>query len=490
MNEVDPRVLREFCQSLKIVNQGTGTVTYWRLNDEQRAVIETVCKYGRVIILKSRQVGVSTILLAYDLLFALANPGLPISLCLDTDENAKALLGRMQAWARQLGVPLRKPTDEHHLTLWNGATIRALTAGSRAAEGESRTGRSGSSALIHASELAFWATDAATFSALTSTAFPSAKIIVESTASAAQNLYRTMWDRAVAPPDDTTPVAGRYRALFLPLELHHEYRLDPRTISDELWQRLRAEGGFTRRDTAAWWWSKLQSDFAGDLHRCLQEYPVKAEDAFSFGKGRWIFGFHSVEPAKHVGDWRLYLEKPEEPVILGVDTARGVGRDSSAIAIIGQGSGALVATYKCNTISIADFAREVFQAQRIFKAVATCVETNGVGKECYVELSARGLPGLTDQKSSDIRGEKDVRMGWVKRGIESGRILAGPELKAEIEGSIRTEEGDWEGPDDLLNAISFAEKWRLANPWKPPSARPNRHKVYVPKDDADTSTVY
>jgi hypothetical protein len=491
MNEVSAAFLVAFCQSLKIVDQTTGAVKRWTLNAEQHEVIRAVCGHSRLIILKSRQVGITTVLLAYDLLFAIINPGLQVSIVFDIDENAKRKLEQLKQWCRQLKIRVIQPSDKHTLTLWNGAQLVAMTSGSRAADGEAKVGRSGTSGLIHASELSFWVIAEAAFTSLTATTLATTKVIVESTAKAGESHFRTMWDRANAPSDGEDAGVNRYAPLFLPLEMHEGYRIDPRTISDELWERLQRDRGFARRDTAAWWWSKLQGDFSGDVHRCLQEYPVKADDAFSFGKGRWIFGFQSVEPQRHVGDWRLYImDAAGEPLGLGVDTALGLGRDSSAIFVMGLWSGACIATYKCNTIRPEDYANEVFQAQRMFKAHVVAVETNGCGKEVFVQLSAKGCPGLFDQKSSDIKGEKAVRMGWMKRAIESGRVLVGPELKAEIEGSVRDEEGDFDGPDDLLNAGSFIEKWRLAHPMKRPGSTPDPRLVYVPRGDAERPTMY
>jgi hypothetical protein len=77
-------------------------------------------------------------------------------------------------------------------------------------------GRSKSYGFIHASELAFWLSDAAVFRGLTSTALPGARIIIESTASAADNLFRTLWH------GEDEGSADEWHRVFLPIVIEIE----------------------------------------------------------------------------------------------------------------------------------------------------------------------------------------------------------------------------------------------------------------------------
>lgn len=482
MNEVEPRALEVFARGLRILHQDSGAYGPLRLNAEQRIVLDAVVDAARVIVLKARQVGISTFCLLYDLAFALANPGIPICIVVDTLDKAKRMLGRIRSWCHELGIPL-EVAHETSIKLWNGSVIDALSSGARAESGESRTGRSASYGLIHASELAFWMTDAATFRALTSTMLPSGKVVIESTASAADNLFRRMWRRAVGAEAERSEESIEFRGYvptFLSVEMHEAYRINPLAISDARWELDGKGRGFTDRAAAAWWLAKLDTDFGGDVPGCLREYPVRADDAFSFAKGRWIFRHTKVDPIRVAGPWSLYLEGVTEPVAIGVDTGKGVGGDNSVIAVVGCETRSLVACWRNDTTDILEFTDIVRDAVRTWKPRACLVESNGVGQAVYLSLAASGLPGIQEQVSSEIKGEKSVRMRLVKRAIEGGSMLAGPELQEEILSSVRTEKGDWEGRDDLLNAASFALKYIEANPYRRPAQAQDMLERHIP----------
>lgn len=481
MHDVDADALLRFCRRLQIVNQNTGAITPFEPNEEQRAVIALVTSSRESIILKSRQVGISTVLLAHDLAFGIANPGVPASIALDTDDNAKKMLGLMRQWCeRDLGMRLRVAT-EHVIVLPNGSRFQALTSGSRAANGQSRTGRSGTAGLIHCSELAFWANDQRTFQSLTSTALVGCRVVVESTATPSNNLFRKLWARAQEG-------ANGFASLFLPLEMHAAYRADPASISDERWEALRQQEGFSRRDTAAWFEAQLQGRFAGDVHGLRQEYPPTAQAAFSHAVGRWIFSFVPVEPVRVVGKWSLFREITEidEPVAMGVDVAKGTGGDFSCIVVLGFESRDVVAVWYDNLTPIPSFVDVLRDAMTRFRPMATSIESNGIGAAVYQEAAGWGFPGLAEQTSSKTNGEKHMRLTRLKWSIERGVTRAPPVLRAEIEGSDDVpgstvdENGDFVGRDDAINAASFALKAIEANPWARPAKPVDPHTYLAP----------
>lgn len=483
MRDVDAEMLLALCTQLRIVNQDTGALDWFRPNEEQRAVAHLVTSNLQSIVLKSRQVGISTILLAHDLAFAIVNPGVPITLALDTDDNAKKLLGHIRSWCeRDLGLELRVAT-EHFVVLPNGSRIQAVTSGSRAAQGQSRTGRSGSAGLIHVSELAFWTNDQKTFQSLTSTALRRARIVIESTATPSANLFRRLWDSS------STEEQPAFSPLFLPLEMHAAYREPASSISDARWAELQHSEGFTLREAGAWFDAQLRGRFSGDLHGLRQEYPNRAEHAFSHAVGRWIFGYSPATPIRRVGFWTLYREIADidEPVAIGVDTAKGVGGDASCIVVMGFESQDIYAVWYSNAVTLPSFFPVVKEAMTTWKPKATAIESNGIGAAVYQEAATWGIAGLMEQTSSATNGEKHVRMHRLKWSIERLRTRVGPELRAEIEGSVEVpgstidEDGDFVGRDDALNAASFALKAIEAAPWIRPAKPVDPDMYYAPR---------
>lgn len=471
-----PAALR-FAAALVVLDQATAQRAPFVLNDEQRIVLGLLAAHRRVVVLKGRQVGISTVCCLFDLLFAIVNPGASVAIVADTEDKAKGLLKKVRLWARGIGVPMNVE-NEKSIELVNGASIDALSAVSHAEEGQSRTGRSKSYACIHCSELAFWGNDKATFGALTSSASPEAKVIIESTASPAENLFRTIWDRATKPPanDDAEAADDGWVPVFLSVEQHVAYRAREESITDERWAALQSEYGFTRRDSAAWWWRKLQVDFSGDTHACLREFPIVPAHAFAFAEGRWIFGFTAAVTTKD-GPWERYVVAPEyvgEPVILGVDTGHGMGLDASTIAVVGQRSGHIHETFKLNSDDPVAFTETIKATCKRHGArmLTAVIEENGVGEAVWLIMRLSGWPVTkqhSDNRGGVVTGEKAIRMRRLKGAIESGETPIGADLQHEVAHSVRTKpkkvdkDGGWEGPDDLLNAVSFALKWRSEN---------------------------
>jgi len=447
---------------LEILNQETSGRSPWRINDEQREVLEAICEHRRTIVLKGRQVGVSTVVLLFVVAFAIANPGVACAIVADTAEKAEQLLGRAKGWLRQLGVSL-DVDNTTTITLPNGTTIDALSAISRAEDGESRVGRSKSYALLHLSEVGFWMNDKAVFAGLMATALPQAKVIIESTASAADNLFRRLWLDA----------DNGWHHIFLSLERHAVYRRPPTDIDDATWEELRAAHGFTRRDTAAWWAHKVRSDLGSDVQRALREFPVIPDHCFAFAEGRWV-GRHVAAVVREAGEWdkngryqgwTYYEGKPQEPVLFGVDTGAGLGADASTLAVVGEVTGRLYATFTSHSTDVDAFTDIIEVAADQWNPTAIVVEVNGIGRGVADSLLALGYPVELHTSGA----EKHQRLARVKVAIESGAMPVGPEVVYEAQNSRIAKPTSargipvYEGRDDLLNAISFALHHRATN---------------------------
>jgi len=460
------------------------------LNAEQRIVLDALLRSDRVIVLKGRQQGVSTVAVFFAFVWAILNPGVFIAVVADVADKAEGLVAKVQGWASKVGGAvgvevslLGEDPSAKRIRFPNGAEIHAITANTKdVGSDEVKAGRSFSYGLIILSEFAYYTRAAALMASLTSSALKGAPVLIESTATPAKNRFREIWD------------AGEgWEHVFLSVELHEAYRHDPQTISDERWAELQDKYKFTRRDTAAWWDWKLRVDMGGDVHRMLREYPVLEEQAFSFAEGRWIYTFTPAEP-RFDGEWFWYVDVPlaenedgsktyaaGEPVVFGVDTAHGVGEDASSISIRGQRTRRVFATFKANDVGTTQFAAKLKAAIRAWAPVAVVVEDNGIGGATYDALASAGAP-VHRQHSEHV--EKWNRMMALRSEIGSGVIPAGPELRHEIEHSVqKTKVVDgrvvvvFDGPDDLLNAHSFAGKWIDENPFRgrAPALNPLTH---------------
>ena len=484
---------------LSVLSQDTGQATPFVLNDEQQDMLRAMLSHRRLVVVKGRQFGGSTVVVFFATLLAISNRDFPALIIADEQDKADGLLAKSRGWLQNIaaleGVAWKdfvRVDNARRLVLANGATIEAKTAISRAEEGEARTGRSRSYGFIHATEMAFWANARSVWAAATSTALSTARFVVESTGAPGGELFRALAEGGQPYVQGSQDDPDAYWRAFFGVEAHAAYRRDPQTITDAQWQELQDAHAFSRRDSAAWWYRKLHGDMRGDVHRCLREYPVQMHHAFVYASGRHIEQWTEVEvreegPPDENGQrlWNHYTQPADEPVILGVDTASGVGKDSSAIAVVGHWTGKLHATYRCNTIEIPHFAQEVVRAMDRYKPTCTVIEVNGgYGAAVWSTVQEQQPRArLHPHQSGEYRGEVYDRRAKMKQSIENGEVPIGAHLIFEAKGSVidqRHATPRFDGPDDVLSAVSFARVWRERNPDRQQVREPDPRNVYVP----------
>jgi hypothetical protein len=456
-----------------ILNKRNGKLVPLSLNAPQRRIIRAALRCDRVVVGKIRQVGSSTGVAYLMKHLAMRNPGLPMCIVADTQDNANGILAKIKKWLTGIGVKLLVSGVES-ITLENGATIDALTAISPADDGESRVGRSKSYGFILATEMAFWRSARAVWAALIPPLLGNAIVVVESTGSPGDGLYKEILESTTG-----------WVPLFIGVEDFEEYRADPASIDDITFTRLKRDYGFKRRDSAAWWYAKLRDDFKGDVFRMLREFPVQQPHMFMFQQGQHITSWREV-PVRVDGHWNVYVEDRDldEPVAFGVDTATGVSKDASAIAEVGQRTGRTIRTYRRNDIEIPDFIDVVSDAVRARSPIAIVIEKNGVGAGVPAGVR-KNHPGavIVEHWSSGTanknNSELHIRRAEMKALIESGAVPVGGDMLYEVKHSIVTDKAAFEGPDDVLSAQSIVRGWLEKNPWIAPVEEIDRRVTYV-----------
>ena len=468
----------KLAQRLSVLDQKTGSLIPFDLNQEQREVLRCILEHQRLVIVKGRQIGCSTVSAYFVVLAALMNPGLPICIIADEQVKSEGLLMKIKGWLKELGVKLHKD-NVRSCILANGANIDAISAMSTSEDDESRVGRSKSYGCIWGTEQAFWRNARAVWAALTSTAGLSAKILVESTGSPAGELFESLARNAV----DARDVVGdqeRYARLFFGVEHHEAYRRDPKSIEDELFQQLREKHGFQRRDAAAWWEWKRTTDLGGDTQRALREYPVTFDDAFAFPLGRYYRQWHPAAVTT-VDGWDIYEnEAEEEPRVMAAMASTGLGKEPSSIAEIGMWSGTVYATWT-DFCEIPSFCNTLVRAYDARKPKSLVVE---VGNDPGCEL----VKLLADKRNVSVYAHHTTESSWLRMRsemrsrIEGGQVKVGEQLHAEIKhvflddksGKIRGEE-----TTTLTKAVALALEWARIHPESMPAKSLNPNKVYI-----------
>ena len=421
----------------RVTDQVTGQTTAFKVFEEQAKILEAASKHRNILVLKSRQIGCSQICCFLDALFAILNPGAKVAVVADTEQKVHGLLDRVRGVLTDLGVPLRI-CNRSKIVTEEGSEIHAVTANAAKGQSESKAGRSMSFQMLHLSELAFWP-DQGAYGALASSAGLSAPILIESTSSGPGDLMWKLWTE----PND-------FCKLFFSIEDHSAYRSQS-FLENEEWEELQALG-FTRRDSASWFNKVRNMRFQGDIVKTFREYPQKPEHAFMSSEGRWINITAPVLEHSMMSGMKIFQRKNNNhEYVIGVDTAGGLGRDSSAIAVIRKDDRSLCASWTDSIATVDELAEQVRSAYLMYGG-SVVVESNGIGLATVQSCREKGLPVMEIKTSQSTQYQGLLA---VKNHVEAG-ILSGPtELAGECDSLHVNRYEKFEGAKDLCMSIGF-----------------------------------
>jgi len=337
---------------IKIVNVDNGIVPFdlWPF---QESMINTFTNNRFSICKLPRQVGKTTVTAATILWYILFHENYSVALLAHKKAQAIEILSRIQLayenlpkWMQQGVVEWNKGSVE----LENGSKILAAATSSSAIRG-------GSFNLIYLDEFAFvpphfqgdfFASVYPTISSGNTT-----KVIITSTPKGL-NMFYKMWTEAVDSKNS-----------FVPFEVHwsdvpgRNEKWKEETIRNTSEQQFREE---------------FECEFIGSSNTLIN--PGK------------LLQLPVIAPLKYTDDYAVY-EDPNAPenrdklYVLVADTARGVGRDSSAFVVynVSELPYRVVARYKNNEISPLIFPNIIHQFAKMYNDAYTCIEVNDNGQQ-------------------------------------------------------------------------------------------------------------
>lgn len=259
---------------------------------------------GRIIILKARREGVSTIVQATFAHRAFTRQNVKAYTIADESESAQNLFGMTEQMYHNL-PPALKPKKAsgsgagRRLRLSNGSDLRTETAKDKHA------GRSSSATLVHASEFGFWDYPGETLTAMLQIVPDEVGtlVVIESTANGVGNVFHEEWLRATDGDSAYTPLffswledPGYSRKVEewelgeLDDEEHALKEIHGATLAQLNWRR-----------------HKIRQDLKGKVEDFHQEYPTTPEEAF-LASGRQFFGAPAIarfKPAEPIGRFVL-----------------------------------------------------------------------------------------------------------------------------------------------------------------------------------------
>ena len=420
----------QFCSQLKIETKEHGLRKMDRLLGTQTYVMNEIAKGLEddchfYVILKGRQLGITTISLALDLYWTFTHPGLQATLTTDTEENRDMFRTTLAMYMDGLPREFKIPQVTHNrnaLSLRNRSRLFYQVAGLRA---KGSLGRGKAITFLHGTETSSWGDEEGLASLLASLAEtnPNRLYMFESTARGF-NMFHDMYV--------TAKKARTQRAIFCGWWRNELYSADPESsVYKTYWDgRLTGEEKEWNKDIKklygyeinsrqiAWWRWKLHEGIKDDA-LMYQEFPPTEDYAFvmtgtsffsnarcseaarvaknkKFDAYRYSFGsnFQDTEVLKS-SDRLATLKIWEEPIdtayyVIGADPAYGSSdwADRFCIQVFRCYADGLdqVAEFATSELNTYQFAWVIAHLAGAYKNSTLNLEVNGPGQAVINEL--------------------------------------------------------------------------------------------------------
>ena len=452
---------------LKIRNKDSKLVPF-SVNKAQHMINEIIeedtknCKPKRYIVLKARQLGVSTFTEGYIYHDTSTRENVN-SIIIAHEEKATLNLFNMSKLFYE-GCPMairpmkkysngkelvfENPTPDDQEKLKNPGLRSKITI---ATAGTSDTGRSGTYHNVHVSEMAFFPNPKNTMTALLQCVpdTPNTFVCIESTANGVGGYFYDMWHEAVKGKNDFTPI-------FLSWFCDEEYTLDfpskaaknkfikeVNTLSPDSSGKMVHTDEWLLKEQYDLTWEQLYwraktiaNKCNGDLEMFKQEYPSNPEEAF-IASGRPKFDMKAVKEyelncsdPKAVGDlmksggniiindnfdgpFKMWIPpQPNGRYCIGGDVAEGLARGDYSVGVVVDESLNVCAKWRGH-IDPDLFGKELVKMARMYNEAYIAVENNNHGLTTLKAILNEEYYDIFYTKQYDrVTDEMTKKIGW------------------------------------------------------------------------------
>jgi hypothetical protein len=443
-----------------------GGLKYLQLN---RAQAEYSRKCGkRNIVLKARQVGMTTYIAARFFLQTITRPGTLSVQVAHSDESAQAIFNIVHRfWENLPNKRVRRGALVKSRSNVRQIVFPRLDSEYRVETADDNAGRGMTIHNLHCSEVSRWPRDGAeTLASLRAAVVPEGEIVLESTANGASGIFYEEWQKA----EETG-----YRQHFFPWWYEATYKEDAKLggaqFTDEE-EDLVARHGLSVEQIA--WRRKCWQMLRG---QAVQEY---AEDAVScfLASGECVFDMEAIgKAAAHAGAplessengkllvWFPPNEGKQWQYIIGVDAAGGGSDGDYACAQVIERTMGLQCAEMHGHFPPLELARRVAALGHRYGNALVAVERNNHGYGVLAHLKDMGYENLYQQGGQD---------GWLTSVVtrpamiehlaavlmEEAELFCSPRLLGELKTFVRHADGHAAGADgahdDCVMAMAVA----------------------------------
>ena len=460
---------------LRIETKRGGEVIAFNSNQPQQHVLAKAegqydrLGYNRLIILKARRLGMSTLSCAYLYRMVTMFPAMRARIVAQLDDTTKQLWRFIELFHSMMHPQFKLPATEDTKT---GLWFEVIRSGIAVATAGSRTvGRGGTLQGLLLSEAAFYpASHEWRAGILKSVSREKGTFVaIESTANGMGNDYHLLWEEAVKGNNEFLPIFlpwywGRDNVAPLPKGM---------TLSSEEIELMREFSVISKNHIA---WRRLEiSDLAqnptkgGDPDDLFhQEHPSTPEEAFLYS-GRPRFGRKFLKgAAKHVRSpifraemdlerGRIRLEdrgrllvwrkpNPDRKYCMSGDPAKGLSHgDNCSSFVVDLSDGATVAEWS-GKIRADSFGVLLYHLGMWYNKAEAIVESNGVGGETLNTMDRMHYPKIWYREGpAKPDGKKEKSLGFETTSKSKPYLIAS--LDAELQ----------DNPEALVSAMLIDE---------------------------------
>lgn len=382
----------------KITHPIRGKIPF-HLYPFQEKTLSQLDKHRLNIILKARQMGISTLVAAYICLKMIFNDEWKAMVIATNQEVAKNLVSKVKLFHENLPSWLKRTKIDDNklqLTLDNGSFVKAVSSAAH-------SGRSEALSLLVIDEAAFVQNIDDIWTASQLTLATGGGAIILSTPNGVGNLFHRLWEKAMAgeAPEGLEP--------FNPIELHWSLHPD----RDQTW-----------RDQQTYLLGEKEA-----AQECDCDFITSGHTVIDGELLQWYKSTHVKDPIEKRGMggdfWIWEYPRDGKEYVVTVDVARGDGSDYSAIEVFDPISCEQVAEY-VGHIDTRELGRLAVQTAIMYNRALLAIENKNIGWDTVQEALDLEYPNLyytykhdpfLDEnihlrKSFDLKQKKDMTPGF------------------------------------------------------------------------------
>ena len=377
-----------FVRLLTIYDKENKKLDFFNPFPAQDIMMQTLMDYDKIIVLKARQLGISTVIRSWFFYQSYYDvEPRSYGVIAHTKDASNNIANMDKTFHDNLPPQMRKNILKNNVSELvfdgSGSSLRSFTASSKGGT------RSFQLDGVHLSEFAFYEDQEEFLSTMMAT-IGANQIIIESTPNQIGDKFYNLIMENLAAEDP------EWKVVFFPWYYHPEYKTTPPPTFQLRKEEEIIKEEFDLTDEQIYWRRKQIATLGKD--KFYREYPSTIEEAFRTSGTPYFSpkSLEAIEPlANPKGDLKIYSNPDySHDYVMGVDVSAGVGKDYNAFTIIDCQTRQVVCQYWSNVVTPVKFAEIIWTEGLKWNNAKVIVEANNVGQVVLWKLKEWKYPKL------------------------------------------------------------------------------------------------